>query len=61
MSLTLNLITTTIAAPPSNARKWQMGFNLAFKGLINKDIRCSVNVFNLGCMKVEEVFISPHP
>ena len=26
--LTLNLLTTTIVAPPSNASKWQMGFNL---------------------------------
>jgi hypothetical protein len=25
--LTLNLLTTTIVAPPSNAGKWQMGFN----------------------------------
>jgi hypothetical protein len=33
-ALTLNLLTTTIVAPPSNASKWQMGFNLAFKGLI---------------------------
>jgi hypothetical protein len=24
---------TTIVAPPSNASKWQMGFNLTFKGL----------------------------
>ena len=32
--LTLNLPTTTIVAPPSNASKWQMGFNSAFKGLI---------------------------
>ena len=32
--LTLNLLTTTIVAPPSNASKWQMGFNTAFKGLI---------------------------
>jgi hypothetical protein len=32
--LTLNLLTTTIVAPPSNASKWQMGFNLVFKGLI---------------------------
>jgi hypothetical protein len=31
--LTLHLITTTIVAPPSNASKWQMGFNSAFKGL----------------------------
>jgi hypothetical protein len=32
--LTLNLLTTTIVASPSNASKWQMGFNSAFKGLI---------------------------
>ena len=31
--LTLNLLTTTIVAPPSNASKWQMGLNSAFKGL----------------------------
>ena len=31
--LTLNLLTTTIFAPPSNASKWQMGFKSAFKGL----------------------------
>ena len=29
----LNLLTTTIVAPPSNASKWQMAFNSAFKGL----------------------------
>jgi hypothetical protein len=34
MKLTLNLLTTTIVAPPSNASKWQMGFNSAFKGFI---------------------------
>ena len=33
MTLTLNLLMTTIVAPPSNARKWQMGLNSAFKGL----------------------------
>jgi len=33
VSLTLKLLTTTIVAPPSNASKWQMGFNSAFKGL----------------------------
>ena len=32
--LTLNLLTTTIVAPPSNVSKWQMRFNSAFKGLI---------------------------
>ena len=33
IQLTLNLLTTTIVAPPHNASKWQMGFNSAFKGL----------------------------
>jgi hypothetical protein len=32
--LTFNLLPTTIVAPPSNASKWQMGFNSAFKGLM---------------------------
>jgi len=32
--LTLNLLTTTIVAPPSNDSKWQMGFNSVFKGLM---------------------------
>ena len=31
--LTFNLLTTTTVAPPSNASKWQMGFNSVFKGL----------------------------
>ena len=35
LDLTLNLLTTTIVAPPSNASKWQMGFNSVFKGLIS--------------------------
>ena len=34
-SLTLNLLTTSIVAPPSNASEWQMGFNSAFKGLMH--------------------------
>ena len=34
--LTLNLLTTTIVAPPSNASKLQMGFNSAFKRPINQ-------------------------
>jgi hypothetical protein len=33
MKLTLNLLTTTIVALPSNASKWQMVFNSAFRGL----------------------------
>jgi hypothetical protein len=32
-ALTLNLLTTTIIALPSNVSKWQMGFNSAFKEL----------------------------
>ena len=49
--LTLNLLTTTIVAPPINASKWQMGFNSAFKGLIvhllvivQNNKRCGVQV-----------------
>jgi hypothetical protein len=34
--LTLNLLTTTIVAPPSNASKLQMGFNSAFKVLMEE-------------------------
>jgi hypothetical protein len=34
LCLTLILLTSTIVAPPSNASKWQIGFNSAFKGLI---------------------------
>src|SRR5215510_3876393 len=34
--LTLNLLMTTMVAPPSNASKWQMGFNSAFKGMHDK-------------------------
>ena len=40
-ALTLNLLTTTIVAPPSNASKWQMGFNLAFKGLKARSFFCN--------------------
>ena len=32
--LTLSLLTTTIVALPSNASKWQMGFNSAFNLLV---------------------------
>jgi len=33
-TLTLNLLTTAIVAPPSNASKWHMGFNSAFNLLV---------------------------
>jgi len=41
--LTLNLLTTTIVAPPSNASKWQTGFNSVFKGL-NTELHFSVGI-----------------
>jgi hypothetical protein len=52
--LTLNLLTTTIVAPPSNASKLQMGFNSAFKGLIliyvgTKTNKRSVDVTKSAC------------
>ena len=34
-SLTLTLLTWTIWRVPTNASKWRMGFNSAFKGLIS--------------------------
>ena len=37
-ALTLNLLTTTIVTPPSNASKWQMGFNSTFKGLMQGEL-----------------------
>jgi hypothetical protein len=43
--LTLNLLTTTTVAPPSNVSKWQMGFNSAFKGL--NDLIRNKNIFKL--------------
>jgi hypothetical protein len=45
-TLTLNLLTTTIVAPPSNASKWQMGFNSAFKGLSSASLSylCLVHI-----------------
>ena len=45
--LTLNLLTTTRFAPPSNARKWQMGLNSAFKGLIPMGWDVSVGIATL--------------
>ena len=46
---------TTIVAPPSNASKWQMGFNSAFKGLntINSLIRRQFSIvvyFSIICI-----------
>ena len=46
LRLTLNLLTTTIVAPPSNASKWQMGFNSAFKGLM-----CAVSLDHCLCQQ----------
>ena len=55
--LTLNLLTTTIVAPPSNASKWQMGFNSAFKGLIYIK---RTNVMQLGSMFISNCNIALH-
>ena len=46
-ALTLNLLTTTIVATPSNASKWQIGFNSVFKGLNDKIIFRFINVFKV--------------
>jgi hypothetical protein len=52
--LTLNLLTSTIVAPPSNARKRQMGFNSAFKGLrIFSDRSCVVSKDNFNVKKAK--------
>ena len=47
-TLTLNLLTTTIVARPSNVSKWQMGFNLAFKGLMHNFLH-SLTICLLHC------------
>ena len=43
--LTLILLTWTVWRAPTNASKWRMGFNSAFKGLIptKPDIHASVH------------------
>ena len=51
MRLTLNLLTTTKVAPPSNASNWQKGFNSAFKGLthlVQISMRSKVRADELG-------------
>jgi hypothetical protein len=47
--LTLNLLTTTIVAHPSNASKWQMRFNSAFKGLKSKEVNNSCRGLDRPC------------
>ena len=54
LHLTLNLLTTTIVAPPSNSSKWQMGFNLAFKGLIKTKER--IPLFGRGIASVGSAY-----
>jgi hypothetical protein len=46
-NVTLNLLTTTIVAPPSDASKWQMGFNSTFKGLTVIYVPCGAINTNL--------------
>jgi hypothetical protein len=48
MSLTLNLLTTIIVAPPSNATKWQVGFNSAFKGLKSHTLFSQMYIYGKG-------------
>ena len=38
LPLTLALLTCTIWRAPTNASKWRMGFNSAFKGLISTSV-----------------------
>jgi hypothetical protein len=57
--LTLNLLTTTIFAPPSNASKWQMAFNSAFKGLKHIQVSCpypcTTNTFSINTDKCTRI------
>ena len=48
-ALTLILLTWTIWRAPTNASKWRMGFNSAFKGLI----RHGKTVDNLGVAELQ--------
>ena len=48
------LLTTTIVAPPSNASRWQMGFNSAFEGLKNLD---KGRAHDLSCSGLGEVAV----
>src|SRR5215510_156297 len=55
--LTLNMLTTTIVAPPSNASKWHMGFNSALKGMHEKPTNTPIihSVYQL-CMVAPTCF-----
>jgi hypothetical protein len=44
-SSTLILLTWSIGWAPNNANRWQMGFNLAFKGLICTPLTFHVFVY----------------
>ena len=47
--LTLILLTWTIWRASTNASKWGMGFNSAFKGLTRRSLVGTINVFFLEC------------
>jgi len=51
-TLTLNLLTTTIVAPPSKASKWQMGFNSEFKGLIRYSVLEYIGIPGLKTLEI---------
>jgi hypothetical protein len=48
---------TTIVAPPSNASKWQMGFNSVFKGLIYVISVCVRIMWNIHTRYLEKIKI----
>jgi hypothetical protein len=55
-TLTLNPLTSTIVAHRSNASKWQMGFNSAFKGLNAKNpslLGCDATMLDYLTLKME--------
>ena len=52
MNLTLTLLTWTIWRAHSNASKWRMGFNSAFKGLKSKNIWLYIH--NYPCGRIKE-------
>ena len=47
MDLTLTLLTWTIWRAPTNASKWRMEFDSAFKGLIDLQ---QVGCWDVGCI-----------
>jgi hypothetical protein len=55
------MLTTTIVAPPSNASKWQMGFNSAFKGLMMNYEACQESKDTSGVGKLFMLIMATLP